>query len=119
MTDQIRTLLARVKELDEKATGGTWEAYSMPGFREQSPYVAVAADDREYKLINLDGAFYDGLLIAEYRSAAPALARALEAVLEVCAVWDHSTDTFDDEDRCTCHRCDIERAITRALEVEG
>ncbi|WBL18501.1 hypothetical protein [Citricoccus sp. NR2] len=96
MTDPIRTLLARVKELDEKATDGPWvmdpESVSDNGLHYR-PARVYAEGWTGYPVndaceISLPTNNEDADLIAEYRHLAPQLARALEAVLEVCGHWE-------------------------------
>lgn len=131
MTD-IHALLARVAELDSAATDGPWEVdpefVSDNGLRYRSPRVYVEGWSgypvNDACEIILPATNEDATLSAEYRTAAPAMARALQAVLEV-----HERKQFEDEPSesyCdNCQRtagiwpCSTVRAITRALEVEG
>lgn len=85
-TAPIRTLLARVKELDEKATSAPWE--KIQGHLSHPEGYDVAGKDGVGVIQECCG--YTGSiaepadadLITEYRTLAPQLARALEAVLE-------------------------------------
>lgn len=86
MTDPTLTVLERVKELDKKSTEGPW-------------VLGVNDSDGNRKILSLchdcwPPCQYEGVrvatsveadseLISEYRTTAPQLARALEAVLEV------------------------------------
>lgn len=64
----IQSLIARVRELDEKATKGPW-GLACPFADENSWGYAIKS-------------LKDANLIAEYRTAAPILAEALEIALE-------------------------------------
>lgn len=86
MTDPIRTLLKRVLQLHTMA-GGPWTAevkpeshyYDIPISGPSGRYIARSPDDG----VRAGFEIHDAQLIAEYRTIAPAMARALEAVLEV------------------------------------
>lgn len=103
MSDAIRTVLARVKELDGNASSGPWkktqEWLSHPrGFDIIAPGGVTVADE----CCGYRGSIHtaeDADLITEYRTAAPRLALALEAVLEVHrAVEIEPSETI-------CHGC--------------
>lgn len=86
MSEPIRTLLKRVLQLHTMA-GGPWIAEVTPesDYRDipiigpSGRYIARSPDDG----VRAGFEIHDAQLIAEYRTAAPKLACALEAVLEV------------------------------------
>lgn len=133
MTDPIRALLGRVKELDEKATDGPWEAHVERYQGGESDYYGAHIPNVADKVTTEYEGDYppfwedaDAELTAQYRTIAPQLARALEAVLEVhyeedglnahqvCA---HRYCIDDAGDQCRWP-CMTVRAITEHLGVK-
>ncbi len=74
-------VIQRVRELDKAATDGPWEWLTHPGDKEQPAHHFLAVGDKE---IALTAEYRDGMdlnLMGQYRTIAPRLANALEAVL--------------------------------------
>lgn len=131
--DPIRALLAQVKELDEKATGGPWDfqpwsEYALPsGDHAESILLSNASPDGEVIRGLLDD---DGYLVSEYRTLAPQLARALEAVLEQADAMDAiAAEPVSGDVKSAMHLCarsvrnaiaeHLGRAINEQLSEEG
>jgi hypothetical protein len=96
MHNALTTLLAQIREADEKATGSQW-ANDLNGFVR-----AIYGDDREWgstvaavtlegKPTKQDNADCD--LIALYRTVTPLLAKMLEEAVEALEMADRLADT--------------------------
>ena len=113
-------LITRVLELDEKGTAEPWEAFEEREIQPEMgwpdpqpaawepPYFTLPGDEVGYAM----HVFADVELIAEYRSAAPKLARALEIAME-------GLQNCHDVDRCgyphLCESCDAIDEIHKML----
>lgn len=118
----IHALLARVAELDSAATRGPWRSVvDGDGFRlvYRSGGIELVAEAPPSNRNREE----DAALAAEYRTAAPAMARVLQAVLETCETIalppKRADPTGEISDAIEAVTDAIKHTITRALEVEG
>ena len=125
MTD-IHALLARAAELDSAATDGPWHK-TQEGLSHPNGY-EVNGPDGSGDYVTADCCGYQGSveksanadLIAEYRTLAPAMARALEAVLELLdEMQKFRNETVENYDVAEWHVAQrIRTAITEHLGAE-
>lgn len=91
--NNLTELIKQVKDLDEKATPGPWKISG--GWKD----VVLLKDGS--KVYTANSKAEDATLVANYRTAAPKLALALEAVLPVLEYY--ATHRKDGSE--VCHEC--------------
>lgn len=114
MTDQINQILDRVQQLDAEATAGPWDATtSQATMNDRSEWrIGIASRPQVARSVMRSS---DAILIAEYRTAAPAMAAALRAVLGYVEEVYQSRDHHHHPEYLAALG-DIEGVITNALE---
>lgn len=117
----LTDLLDEIQDRVDRATKGSWDAYSVPASRGEAGYSAVEVSDTEVQVTRDVGGWFDADFIARARDDVPRLVAALRAVLathqeETCKCCQRGTAC------CECRapwRCPTVRAITEALGVES
>lgn len=97
----VRNLIARVRELSEKATPGPWEVCPNGLWPIYCTSELIDSPDARF--------------IAECRTAAPLLAEALEVALEALSKIKHNGCDMRGE----CSACNAHEAMTKIAQLRG
>lgn len=118
----LTDLLDEIQDRVDRATKGSWDAYSVPASRGEAGYSAVEVSDTEVQVTRDVGGWFDADFIARARDDVPRLVAALRAVLRQADALDElaaSPIGSVHAGALSLGARSVRRAITEALGVES